>query len=480
MLEAEYIERDALALAELVRVGSVKADELLEVAIRRAERINPSINAIVTPMYELARNQIRAGLGEGIFAGVPFLLKDLRASYRGVPSTIGNAWMTATPDFDSEITLRFKNAGLVIMGKTNVPEMGLSIDTHNSLFGSTRNPWNLERSAGGSSGGSGAAVAARIVPMAHATDGGGSTRAPASNCGLFGLKTSRGRVTYGPDAGEELIGMSTQHVASLSVRDSAAMLDIESVPDYGDPYWAPPPPRSYLALVDRPPNSLRIALSTRAPNNVAVHSDCIAAAREAAKLCEELGHRVEEADHGIDWSDGYGDAVNMVFGVGMNASVQARAMLKGVPVRQSDFMPATWKFFEFGQRTSSVDYALAVRRLHGLSRRMAKFHESFDILLTPSMSTPPLPLAVFDYSERGADNFIDQFWTVAAFMPLANASGQPAMTLPLYWNAEGLPIGSQFMARYGAENLLIQLAGQIERAVPWFHQVPSLAVAASS
>jgi amidase len=474
LLEKEYVSRDALGLAELVRSKEVKPAELLEVAIRRAERINPAVNAIITPMYDFARQQIADVKGDEIFAGVPFLLKDLRASYKGVRTTGGSAWMTAAPDFDSEVTLRFKRAGLLIMGKTNVPELGLSIDTQNS-WSATHNPWNLEHSAGGSSGGSAAAVASRIVPAAHATDGGGSIRVPSSNCGLFGLKTSKGRVTYGPDVGEELSGMSTQHACTLSVRDSAALLDVDGVPDYGDPYWAPPAPESYLALVERDPRKLRIAIATRAPNGTPVHADCIAAANKAAKLCETLGHVVEEADPELSWNDSYAEAVSAVFGVGMYANVQAKARSKGASVNEKDFLPAIWKFLEIGRDTSSADYYLAVKRLHALSRQMARFHETYDVLLTPSLTSPPLRLTDFDYSERGANDYLSQFWGVAAFMPLANASGQPAMTVPLHWNEKGLPVGAHFMARFGAEDLLLQLGAQLERASPWFNRMPAIA-----
>jgi Asp-tRNA(Asn)/Glu-tRNA(Gln) amidotransferase A subunit family amidase len=473
--ENEYVSRDALGLADLVRSKSVKPEELLEVAIRRAERINPAVNAIVTPMYDFARRQIADIKGDEIFAGVPFLLKDLRASYKGVRTTGGSAWMAGTPDFDSEVTLRFKRAGLVIMGKGNVPELGLSIDTQTVSFGATHNPWNLDHSAGGSSGGSAAAVASRIVPAAHATDGGGSTRVPSSNCGLFGLKTSKGRVTYGPDVGEELIGMSTQHACTLSVRDSAALLDIDGVPDYGDPYWAPPAPKSYLALVDRDPRKLRIALSTRAPNGTPVHADCVAAANKAARLCESLGHVIEEAEPELNWNEGYAQAVSIVFGVGMYANVLAKARLKGEAVSERNFLPAIWKFLEIGRDTSSADYYIAVKRLHALSRQMARFHETYDVLLTPTMTTPPLRLTDFDYSAHGAENYLSHFWGVAAFMPLANASGQPAMTVPLHWNEQGLPVGAQFMARFGAEDLLLQLGAQLERASPWFDRMPAIA-----
>jgi Asp-tRNA(Asn)/Glu-tRNA(Gln) amidotransferase A subunit family amidase len=282
-------------------------------------------------------------------------------------------------------------------------------------------------------------------------------------------------VTYGPDVGEELIGMSTQHACTLSVRDSAALLDIDGVPDYGDPYWAPPAPKSYLALVERDPRKLRIAISTRAPNGTPVHADCIAAANKAAKLCETLGHVVEEADPELSWNDSYAEAVSAVFGVGMYANVQAKARSKGASVNEKDFLPAIWKFLEIGRDTSSADYYLAVKRLHTLSRHMARFHETYDVLLTPTLTSPPLRLSDFDYSERGANDYLSQFWGVAAFMPLANASGQPAMTVPLHWNKEGLPVGAHFMARFGAEDLLLQLGAQLERASPWFNRMPEIA-----
>jgi Asp-tRNA(Asn)/Glu-tRNA(Gln) amidotransferase A subunit family amidase len=471
----EYIQRDALGLAELVKNGDVTPLELLETAIARADSIDPAINAISTPMYDQAAAQIKSGLSTGIFAGVPFLLKDLRASYKGARITAGSAWFSSISDFDSIVTTRFKDAGLVIMGKTNVPELGLSIDTQNSLFGATHNPWGLDHSAGGSSGGSAAAVAARIVPAAHASDGGGSTRVPSANCGTFGLKTSRGRATYGPDTGDELIGMSTQHATTLSVRDSAALLDIDGAPDYGDPYWAPPVAPSYLALLDKEPPRLRIALTMRAPNGTPVHPDCIAAAEKAAKLCEALGHQVEEADHGIDWNDGFGDAVNIIFGVGMLANARLRSARTGSPIRDADFAAPNRKFFEIGASASAVDYAIATKKLHTTSRIMAEFHTRFDILLSPSMTMPPQLLSDFDYTGGDGAAFIEQFWNLAAFMPLANASGQPAMTVPLHWNAQDLPVGAQFMARFGGEDILLQLAAQLEKAAPWFNRRPALA-----
>ncbi|MBV9785370.1 MAG: amidase [Acidisphaera sp.] len=476
--EADYLSHDMVGLAALVRSKAVTAAELLEMAVARAERINPAINAIIAPMYEQARAQAKRINGTEPLAGVPFLLKDLRASYRGVRTVGGSAFMAGVPDFDSEVTLRYINAGLLIMGKTNVPELGLSIDTQNAVFGATRNPWDTERSAGGSSGGSAAAVAARIVPAAHATDGAGSTRVPSSNCGLFGLKTSRGRITYGPDVGEELIGASTQHACTLSVRDSAALLDIACVPDYGDPYWAPPGPASYLDTLDRPPERLRIALALHAPGGVPVHPDCVEATRKTAALCESLGHVVSEAVPDVGWDEGFAKTSITLLGVGMHANVSAKAAALGRPIAEADFSPAVWEFLRVGKATTSAEYYLTVRKLHGLSRQLAKFHETYDVLLTPSLTVPPPLLSEFDYGAAGAGRFLEQFYAIAAFMPLANGSGAPAMTVPLWTNAAGLPIGSQFMARYGAEELLLRLAAQLEQASPWFDRRPALAAPA--
>ncbi len=472
LTESEYLSCDMIGLAELVRTKSITAAELLETAIDRAERINPAINAIITPMYEQARQQVAGLTGSEPLAGVPFLLKDLRASYKGVRTAGGSAFMAGVPDFDSEVTLRYKRAGLLIMGKTNVPEMGLSIDTQNAMFGPTRNPWDTTRSAGGSSGGSAASVAARIVPAAHATDGAGSTRVPSSNCGVFGLKTTRGRITYGPDVGEELIGASVQHACTLSVRDSALLLDITAVPDYGDPYWAPPGPPSYLQALRAPPGKLRIAMTVRAPGGVQVHPDCAEAARKTAALCESLGHIVTEAEPDIGWDEGFAADSITLLSVGMNANVQAKAQALGRTIAEADFSPATWEFLRIGQSTSSADYYLTVKRLHNLTRLLAKFHESYDLLLTPSLTVPPPLLAEFDY---GAPGFLQQFYSIAAFMPLANGSGAPAISVPLWTNGAGLPIGSQFMARLGAEEILLRLAAQLEQANPWFGRRPALA-----
>lgn len=475
LTEDEYLSRDALGLAELVKRKEVTAAELLDLAIERMERINPAINAVVTKMYDQARAQASSVRGNETLAGVPFLLKDLRASYKGVNTSSGNEWMSTLPDFDSYVTLHYRSAGLMIMGKTNVPELGLSIDTQNCLFGATRNPWDLNRSAGGSSGGSAAAVAARLVPAAHCSDGAGSTRMPSSNCGVFGLKTSKGRISYGPDSGEEVAGMSTQHACTISVRDSAALLDVTSVPNYGDPYWAPQPKTSYLQATGAPPKTLRVALSFRPANNVPVHPECVEAVRRTAVLCEALGHHVEEAEPNIDWDDGYVEAGTILLGASLAAGVKVKTAATGKVLGPDDFCPALLEFLKVGERASSADYYLAVRKIHSLSRTMAQFHENYDVLLTPSQTTPALLLTEFDYGKGAAAKFLEQFWTVTGFMLLANASGQPAMTVPLDVSKAGLPIGSQFMARFGSEDVLFNLAAQLEQAAPWSKRKPAVA-----
>jgi amidase len=297
----EYDHYDGLGLAELVRRKEVSPAELVEEAIRRIETVNPQINAVIHPMYDLARQQVQQGLPEGPFRGVPFLLKDLLVYYAGVPTRSGSRFFRDfVPDHDSEIVRRYRQAGVVVLGKTNTPELGLVPYTEPVLFGPSRNPWDLSRTTGGSSGGSGAAVAARLVPVAHGNDGGGSIRIPASCCGVFGLKPTRGRTPMGPDIGEAWRGMAINHVLTLSVRDSAAMLDATAGPDVGAPYIIPPPERPFLEEVGRDPGRLRIAFTTRPLLPGTVHPDCVRGVEETARLCQDLGHIVEEAAPQID------------------------------------------------------------------------------------------------------------------------------------------------------------------------------------
>jgi len=360
----DYDQYDGVGLAELVKTRQVSADELLEVAIERVEQRNPGTNAVVNRMYDQAKAAIAAGLPSGPFTGVPYLLKDLGPLYAGTVTTFGcSIFRNFVPDHDSEVVLRMKRAGLVIFGKTHSPEFGLSTSSESRLFGATHNPWNPEHSAGGSSGGSAAAIAAGMVPMAHATDGGGSIRIPASCCGLFGLKPTRGRTPFGPDYGERWSGLASGHAVTRSVRDSAALLDATAGPDIGDPYWAPPPSRPYLAEVGADAGHLRIAFTTKAWNGHAVDAECVAAVAGAAKLCGSLGHYVEEASPPIDEA-ARAKAVAIIVTSQTRAVLQRAAVILGREVTREDVEAITWAYAEFGRQFSASDYAVAIDTLH--------------------------------------------------------------------------------------------------------------------
>lgn len=473
----EYERLDGLALAELVRGKGVTPRELLDAAIERLEERNPRLNAVVSRMERQARTAIRAGLPPGPFAGVPYLLKDLGARYAGTATTGGCAFLRdAVADRDSEMVARLKRAGLVIFGKTNTPELGLSTSTEPRLFGPVRNPWNPERSAGGSSGGAAAAVAAGILPMAHASDGGGSIRIPASACGLFGLKVTRARTPSGPGFGEGWNGASNEHAITRTVRDSAALLDATSGPDVGDPYWAPPPGRRFLAEVGADPGRLRIAVTTRAWNEQPVDPECLAAVAAAAKLCESLGHQVEEARP--EWDEpGRAHATRVVVAAHTRALLDLHAASVGRPAGPEDVEPYTWSLAEYGRRATAADYARAIVAMHRVGRVVGRFFADRDVLLTPTMCRPPYPLGVLDTTSPDADAFDQALMGTIAFTSPFNTAGCPAMSVPLHWSAEGLPVGVQFVAAFGGEATLLRLAAQLEAARPWADRRPPLEAA---
>jgi amidase len=471
---AELAFADATTLADLVRKKEVAPLELVEAAIERIERLNPALNAVVTPMYEQARTLARGPLPDGPFRGVPFLLKDLLGSYAGVRHTWGSAFLRDfVPDHDSELVARLKRAGLVILGKTNAPEFGILPTTEPRLFGASRNPWNSGRSTGGSSGGSAAAVAAGMAPMAHANDGGGSIRIPASCCGLFGLKPTRARNPLGPDLGDSMGGMVAEHAVTRSVRDSAALLDATCGPDLGDPYWAPPPERAFLEEVKRDPGRLRIAFATKAPTGVSVHADCVAAVQDAARFCASLGHELEEASPAFD-ANRYGQAFIAVFSTGVAAAINSYAFLTRRAPAADQFEPFTWGVYEMGRKVSAPEYALAHTVLQSTSRSIARFMLKYDAWLTPTVAEPPPPIGTFDSTPENTMAPLVRATQFVPFTPVANATGQPAMTLPLYWNAEGLPVGVHFMARFGDEATLFRLAAQLEAAQPWAGRRPPI------
>jgi Asp-tRNA(Asn)/Glu-tRNA(Gln) amidotransferase A subunit family amidase len=469
----EYEDYDAMGLAELVRQRQVTPQELLEAAISRIEARDVTINAVVTKMYDQARAAIAAGLPPGPFTGVPFMLKDLGVLYAGVRTSNGSRlFANFVPDHDSTLVERYKAAGLVILAKTNTPEFGISATTEPQLFGPTRNPWRHTHSAGGSSGGAAAAVAAGYVPMAHATDGGGSIRIPAANCGLFGLKPSRGRNPAGPDLGEGLAGMATGHCVSRSVRDSAALLDATHGPAPGDPYAAPPLVRPLLDEVGVAPGRLRIAMCKTDYLGNAIHPDCAAAVEAAAQLCVALGHEVEEAR-----PDFSGLSLNRAWRVIPAANlwlmVNARARALGREPAPGDVEPLTWAWMQEGRTFTAADYMETVITMHTIGRRMAAFLKDYDLLLTATLARPPLKLGEIDTTSDNVDQYVASLFNdIAPLTPLFNQTGGAAVTVPLAWSSDGLPVGVQFGADLGDEPTLIRLAAQLEQAQPWANRRP--------
>jgi Asp-tRNA(Asn)/Glu-tRNA(Gln) amidotransferase A subunit family amidase len=456
---------DGLGLAELVRRGEISRAELLEDTINRIGLQNPALNAIVVALYDQARAAVAAGLPEGLFTGVPYVFKELVVSVSGCPTTAASRLLAKNmPAGDSEIVSRCRRAGMVIIGKTNSSEFGLSASTEPRLFGATRNPWNLELSPGGSSGGSAAAVAAGLVPMAHATDGGGSIRIPAACCGLFGLKPTRARITAGPEGGEGMAGLASQHAVTWSVRDSAALLDVTAGPMPGDPYYAAMPEAPYLQQTEQDPHPLRIAFATTAPNGAPIDPECAAATNAVARLCDELGHHVVEASPEFD---------ARVVERGFLAVFQANTMANiaratgGAMPDEGLVEPLTRAVAERGRAMAAADYIGHLQALQRESRRIAAFFMRHDIWLTPSLAAPARPIGYFDTTSTDVDSWIDRLLAFTPFAYLFNVTGQPAMSVPLGQNKDGLPIGSHFAARYGDEGTLFALAGQLERAQPW-------------
>ena len=465
---------DAVALAELVQSREVTPLELVDAAIERIERVNGLLNAVITPMFDLARRAAESTIPDGPFKGVPFLLKDLQAAFEGVPMTSGSRYLKDfVPNHDSELVSRYKRAGLIVVGKTNTPEFGIQPTTEPQLHGATKNPWDASRTPGGSSGGSAAAVASRMVPAAHANDGGGSIRIPASCCGIFGLKPTRARNPLGPDFGDLYNGLVAEHVVSRSVRDSAALLDATCGASPGDPYPAPVPARPFAKEVGASPGRLRIGLVTTPPSGSSVHSDCIDAARDAAKLCEQLGHHIDETAIQVNGKM-LSKSFSTIWSAGHAWIIDAMSFAVARKPEPGELEPQTEVLVSMGRRKSGPDYLLAVQVLQVYSRRVAALYEKFDVLLTPTLGLPPLPLGSFDPTDEDPIFGLRKAAEFCPFTPLFNATGQPAMSVPLYWNTEGLPIGSHFIGRFGDEATLFQLARQLEEARPWSDRRPPI------
>ncbi|OGP50166.1 MAG: amidase [Deltaproteobacteria bacterium RBG_13_43_22] len=467
---------DATALAGLIRKKEIKAEELIEFTIRRIEKINPQINAVVTPMFDEARQAARGPIPKGPFAGVPFLIKDLLASYQGVRMTFGtNNLQHYIADHDSELVRRYKKAGFITVGKTNTPELGLLPTTESRLLGPCRNPWNLNRTTGGSSGGSAAAVASGLVPVAHGNDGGGSIRIPASCCGLFGLKPTRARNPLGPDFGDLMNGFVAEHVLTRSVRDSAAILDATMGVDVGDPYCAPLPIRPLKKEIGKDPGRLRIAYWGQTFRGQAIAEDCQKALLDSVKLCSELGHDLIETSPTFD-GEQLARAFTVIWATGCASTVEGISYITGKKPSPDQYEPVTWGLYEMGIKVSGSDYLFAVQSLQRISREWAGFLIDYDSFMTPTLGEPPVLLGTFD---SPADDPLKGWRRSAQFVPftpICNATGQPAMSVPLYWNDEGLPIGTHFMGRFGDEATLFRLAAQLEQARPWKDRRPPVLV----
>jgi Asp-tRNA(Asn)/Glu-tRNA(Gln) amidotransferase A subunit family amidase len=472
---AEYERYDGLGLAELVRTRQVTPEDLLEAAIERVEARNPAVNAVVMKMYDSGRKAIAAGLPDGPFRGVPYLLKDLGGWLAGERVTRGSRFFADTPPVvqDSEHVRRLKAAGLVFFGRTNSCELGLSLTCEPQLYGPTRSPWDTGRISGGSSGGAAAAVGARMLPMAHASDGFGSIRAPASCCGLVGLKPTRGRNTLAPYAGEGLGGLSTEHAVTLTVRDTAGLLDATAGAGPGDPYVAPPPARPYLHEVGSDPGRLRIAFTKLAPNGAAVESESLRALEEAARACADLGHEVDEANPEIDRA-----AVVPTFMTLASASTVVNLgshPTKGRPPQPGEVERITYATGKLGEKVTGPDYVRATQAAHRLGRQMAAFHGSWDVLVTPALATLPPHLGWIDMMMDDVHEYWHRVFAFSPFTVWFNITGQPAIVLPLSATASGFPVSVQLVARYGDEATLFRLGSQLEAARPWFDRKPPVA-----
>ncbi|MFD0904154.1 amidase [Actinomadura sediminis] len=472
---SEYAEFDAVGLAKLVADGEVTPAELDAVAREAARAVNPQINAIV----ETWPADHPPDHGDAPLAGVPFLIKDIAVSMAGRRMELGSRLAAGNvADADSFVMRRFRRAGLRTFGRTATPELAYGLTTEPLLYGATRNPWDPERSAGGSSGGAAAAVAAGVVPVAHATDAAGSLRLPAAYNGLFGLKPSRGRVSMGPDADEVFSGLAVQGGVSRTVRDGAALLDAIRGPEPGDPYFAPQPSRPYAEEVTRHPGVLRIGVLPQAWGGRRTTAPVADALARTVRLLESLGHRVEEAEAGlgVGW-DEFVQGIADLMTVNLAALVDALAAASGRPVDSSTLEPVTLAGYHFGQRVGGVRFAAALAMRNRVARSLARSFDAHDVLLTPTSPEPPVPLGAYAEGAEALDGlgWIDRINDRSPFTTAFNVAGTPAMSVPVTSDAEtGLPIGMQFAAGYGREDLLFRLAGQLEQASPWAGRTPAV------
>ncbi len=468
---AEYRRHDAVGLAQLVAQRDVSAKELLDVALARVAAVNPTLNAVVQQLEPMARKTIAEGVQTGPFAGVPFLLKDVTTQLAGAATSGGSrVFANVVATDDSALVANYKRAGFVIFGKTNTPEFGLVGITEPDLWGATLNPWKHDVTCGGSSGGAASAVAAGIVPAAQASDGGGSIRIPASCCGLFGLKPSRGRISMAPQ-GEGWGGLTVLHAVTRSVRDSAAILDASCQPQSGDPYWLTPPQTPFANEVGRDPSSLSIGLVTTNIYGQPLEEPCHAALKDAAKLCKSLGHRVETIAPPPGVS-GLIDAVMAIICTAMAANLDREAARRGRAIGDGEIEPITRLLYERAKTFTSVQYAQAIQSMHAISRGAAAWSAPYDVIMLSTLGTTPLPVGMLKSGLNDLETITERFYRFGPNTQLFNITGQPAMSVPLAWSGDGVPIGIQFAGRVGDEATLLRLAGQLEQARPWFDRLP--------
>ncbi|HRI61603.1 MAG TPA: amidase [Saprospiraceae bacterium] len=500
----EYRRHDAFGLADLVKKGQTTSEELLEIAIQRTEAVNPALNAVIHKMYEESRTEAKNTRGDTPFSGVPFLVKDLGMEVKGTPMRAGcKGYSNYVSTEDSFVVQKMRQAGLVIFGKTNTPEFGLTPFTEPALFGPTRNPWDASRTPAGSSGGSAVAVAAGIVPMASANDGGGSIRMPASCCGLFGLKPSRGRTSWGKMFGEMWNGAAVEGCVSRSVRDSAAYLDAVMGAAPGDPYDIQRPERPYLQEVGTLPGKLRIGYTTAHTMGLTVDPACIKAVAQAIDILRGEGHVVEEVPLPYKKED-LTKAFLVVVAGEMAGELQVLSDFLGRKVRPGDVEPNTYALHLLGKSFTAGDYTYAKRKWNEICRRIAGFHERYDLLLTPTLAQRPFKIGALQNTPAESrlisvvntlglgsavrsqiDPLAEKIYNWMPWTAFANITGQPSMSVPLYWTGaadndpaadttSGLPVGVMFTARFGDEGMLFRLAGQLEKAAPWWENVPEI------
>lgn len=475
----DFVTMDATAQADLVRSGQASPRELVDAAIARVEKLNPQLNAVIRPRYDKARAEADApDLPDGPLKGVPFLLKDLFCANAGDELHMGCKALKAaryTAAHDTYLAAKFRAAGLITIGQTNTPEFGFADTTEPEAYGPSRNPWNPAHSTGGSSGGSAAAVAARMVAVAHANDGGGSIRIPASACGLVGLKPSRGRLSLGPDYGEAWAGFIAEGVVTRSVRDAATVLDATAGAMPGDPYAAPACAGTFADAVRRAPERLRIGLMTGLPGGAgSAHPECVAAAENAGRLLESLGHAVEVA-HPAALDEDWGTRFSTIVLAHAARTAEDVATAVGREVGPDDFERYTWHLMDAGRAVTLTDYIATREWVERWERRVAQWWaDGFDLLLTPTLSTPPPRLGYLCSAAAEPAEIWQRVLALIPYTPVGNATGQPGISLPLHWIADGLPVGVHLMPAYGREDLLLSVAAQLEEARPWADKRPAV------